>query len=236
MTRSLWDLRPLRTSGDRQLTRSTGTTAYTTSALGLTRETRAGGVQRNYTGTGTGEAVSTRFGASSKYYYIQDALGSVIGMFDKAGAYAGGYSYSPYGETRNPITAGTAADSNSLRYISGYFDRSSGLYKLGARNYDPTIGRFTQYDPSGQEASPYGYAGCNPISSKDPSGLRCIDVINVGLAAIFIGAVLVYVGAGLFVTVLGIPVASVVGGVGLLFIAVGSVAVVGGLICLPFER
>ena len=99
--------------------------------------------------------MSVRLDTGARYYYVKDSLGSVIGLFDKAGAFAGGYSYSPYGELRNTVTAGSAADLNSLRYISGYLDRASGLYKLGARFYDPTIGRFTQYDPSGQESNPY---------------------------------------------------------------------------------
>ena len=159
-----------------QLTRS-NSTSYTTSTLGLAREDLGGRAQRNYTRTGTGDAVSTRFGAGSKYCYIQDTLGSVIGLFDKTGACIGGYSYSPYGETRNTITAGSATDSNSLRYISGYYDQGSGLYKLGARYYDPTIGRFTQFDPSGQEPNPYAYAGCNPINNSDATGLSCSQAI-----------------------------------------------------------
>ncbi len=152
-----------------QLTRSTPTTSYNTSTLGLTREVLADGSQRNYTRTSDGTAISSRFGDNSTYYYITDAVDSVIGMFDKAGAFAGGYSYSPYGEARNTFAAGSAADSNSLRYISGYYDRGSGLYKLGSRFYDPTIGRFTQLDPTGQDAH-FTYAGNDPINSVDTSG------------------------------------------------------------------
>lgn len=60
---------------------------------------------------------------------------------------------------------------NTARYISGYLDTATGMYKLGARYYDPTAGRFTQYDPSGQEANPYVYAAGNPISFSDVTGL-----------------------------------------------------------------
>ncbi len=48
---------------------------------------------------------------------------------------------------------------------------SENLYKLGARYYDATIGRFTQADPSGPESQPYGYAMGNPIMLLDPTGL-----------------------------------------------------------------
>jgi RHS repeat-associated protein len=209
-----------------------GSTTYTAFGQGnteqLARETLAGGVQRNYTRTGTGEAVSTRFGAGSKYYYIHDALGSVIGLFDKAGAYAGRYSYSPYGETRDAITAGSAADSNSLRYISGYFDRGSGLYKLGARFYDPALGRFTRYDPSGQEANPYSYAGCNPINNSDPTGLSCISefLLAAGatllLAAEIVGTIALAIAPE--------PVITKAGAVGIALTLAGTTAVATGAI------
>ena len=51
----------------------------------------------------------------------------------------------------------------------GYYDTYSGLYKLGAR-YDPSLGRFTQYDPSGQDANSHAYGAANPASFVDPSG------------------------------------------------------------------
>lgn len=126
---------------------------------------------RAFTRTPTGQALGVH-ASSTKYYYAQDSLGSVVGLFDKTGSYMGGYSYSPYREARATGT-NTATAWNHLRYISGYYDDATNLYKLGARNYDPTIGRFTQYDPSGQEAHPYGYAACNPINAKDPTGLAC---------------------------------------------------------------
>lgn len=39
---------------------------------------------------------------------------------------------------------------NPLRYVGEIRD-TTGLVKLGARYYDPDLGRFTQHDPSGQE-------------------------------------------------------------------------------------
>jgi uncharacterized protein RhaS with RHS repeats len=45
------------------------------------------------------------------------------------------------------------------------------LYRFGARYYDTNQGRFTQYDPSGQEANPYSYAAGDPIGYNDPTGL-----------------------------------------------------------------
>jgi hypothetical protein len=42
---------------------------------------------------------------------------------------------------------------------------SPGYLKLGARYYNPTTGRFTQPDPSGQEPNTYNYASCNPTNN-----------------------------------------------------------------------
>ncbi|NEE19645.1 RHS repeat-associated core domain-containing protein [Streptomyces sp. SID7499] len=56
------------------------------------------------------------------------------------------------------------------RHAGTYLD-PTGLYKMGHRYYDPTLGRFTQPDPSGQETNPYLYADGDPISNIDPTGL-----------------------------------------------------------------
>ncbi len=42
---------------------------------------------------------------------------------------------------------------------------------MGARYYQPELGRWTQPDPSGQEANAYLYVGGNPVNFVDPSGL-----------------------------------------------------------------
>jgi RHS repeat-associated protein len=147
---------------------------------------------------------------------------SVVGMFDKTGAYLGGYSYSPYGEQR-AISAGTAMTDNSLRYIGGYLDSASGLYKLGARYYDPSIGRFTQFDPSGQESHPYGYANCNPINASDPSGTASVCVITA-FAFTAIGAI-----AAVAAGVAGVLATPVTGGISLAG-AVQGIAVVVGIV------
>lgn len=52
---------------------------------------------------------------------------------------------------------------------------STGLTHLGAREYDPTIGRFISVDPLMDLASPqqmhgYSYANNNPVTTSDPTG------------------------------------------------------------------
>jgi RHS repeat-associated protein len=45
---------------------------------------------------------------------------------------------------------GTAV-TNRLAATGGYLASATGLYRLGIRYYDPTLGRFTQPDPTGQD-------------------------------------------------------------------------------------
>lgn len=125
---------------------------------------------------------------SNRLYYVQDATDSVIGVFDAAGGFTGGYSYSPYGELRaasdNPVIR-----DNPLRFSSGPWDAAANLYRLGARYYDPSLGRFTQYDPTGQEPNPYSYAAGNPANFVDPTGTKAkwgwftkaVDEVGKGL-------------------------------------------------------
>jgi uncharacterized protein RhaS with RHS repeats len=73
------------------------------------------------------------------------------------------------------------------------------MYKLGARYFDPAQGRFTQFDPSGQESNPYAYAGCNPINASDPTGLKCkrgASTASNVLGAISLGAAVTGLVAG----------------------------------------
>ncbi|WP_228022651.1 ricin-type beta-trefoil lectin domain protein [Streptomyces acidicola] len=61
-------------------------------------------------------------------------------------------------------------------YVGGDDDASSGLVHLGAREYDPSLGRFLSADPVLDLADPVqmnGYVYCenNPVTFADPSGL-----------------------------------------------------------------
>ncbi|MFE1013775.1 RHS repeat-associated core domain-containing protein [Streptomyces sp. NPDC058794] len=52
---------------------------------------------------------------------------------------------------------------------------------MGHRYYDPTLGRFSQSDPSGQEANPYLYADGDPVNRTDPTGLFSFsDILDTG--------------------------------------------------------
>jgi RHS repeat-associated protein len=159
---------------------ASGSTTFQPSALGLVHST-AGSAATQFVRTNSGALVDYAK-SSARHYYVLDALGSVIGLLSSAGAWEGGYSYSPYGESRATSTA-TVVTSNPLRYIGGEFDGGA-LYKLGARYYDASAGRFTQPDPSGQELNPYAYSSDDPIDSSDPSGRLSVTTVLKLIAAI----------------------------------------------------
>ncbi|MFJ9839990.1 RHS repeat-associated core domain-containing protein [Kitasatospora sp. NPDC101155] len=62
-------------------------------------------------------------------------------------------------------------------FIGGSKDDTTGLTNLGAREYDPTTGRFVSPDPVLDQADPqqwngYAYSDNNPVNLADPSGLH----------------------------------------------------------------
>ncbi|MFG3155363.1 RHS repeat-associated core domain-containing protein [Streptomyces sp. NPDC048219] len=175
-----------------------GVTWFHHTALGLA-STTTNGVDTGFIREPAGTLNSMTTGGKS-YYYLTDATGNVLGLADATGKRTHTYAYGPTGL---PRTTPTEAVPQPYRYASAYAD-PTGLYKMGHRYYDPTLGRFTQPDPSGQETNPYLYGAGDPINNTDPTGL--ISWGDIGGAAL--GVVV-----GTALTVAGQPVAgAAVGG------------------------
>ncbi|MFE2289178.1 RHS repeat-associated core domain-containing protein [Streptomyces sp. NPDC059443] len=78
----------------------------------------------------------------------------------------------PYGESRGPAPAAWPDDKGFL----GKPQDTTGLTHIGAREYDPALGRFISVDPVADLADPqqmhgYTYANANPVTKSDPTGL-----------------------------------------------------------------
>lgn len=106
----------------------------------------SGGSTQYYTRENGGNVISLRSGGT-RYYYLVDGLGSVVGQVNTTATKVNSYSYDPYGKQ----LSATETIANPWRYASGYYDTATGLTKFGARYYNPDLGRFTQRDPSGED-------------------------------------------------------------------------------------
>ncbi|MDQ1392129.1 MAG: hypothetical protein QOF30_1106, partial [Acidimicrobiaceae bacterium] len=125
-----------------------------------------------YTRAAAGGAVTSYLGAcvdvaGTATWQIRNGHGDVVGTTDAAG----GYSANP---ATDEFGVGTAPASR-LGYLGGAerftTDTNLGIIRMGARLYDPSLGRFLQTDPiPGGSANNYDYANQDPINGFDLGG------------------------------------------------------------------
>ncbi|MFD8630833.1 polymorphic toxin-type HINT domain-containing protein [Streptomyces sp. NPDC059533] len=82
-----------------------------------------------------------------------------------------------FGEARGTQPTGWVGDKT---FVGGTKDTDTGLTHIGAREYDPIIGRFVSVDPvmdlkDAQQLHGYTYSNNNPFTFWDPTGLRLDD-------------------------------------------------------------
>src|SRR5690606_16592978 len=72
---------------------------------------------------------------------------------------------------------GRAAKTNPgfqpFAFAGGIHDVDTGFVRFGARDYDPSVGRWTAKDPflfAGRQANLYVYANNDPVNFADPEG------------------------------------------------------------------
>jgi RHS repeat-associated protein len=106
-------------------------------------------------------------------YYHNDISGSPIAATDAAGNLKWKESYKPYGDK---LTRSAASSDNDIGFHGKAHDDSTGLSYMGARYYDPALGRFMGVDPVDFQAdnlhsfNRYTYTNNNPYKYIDPSG------------------------------------------------------------------
>ena len=170
--------------------------------LGVTARTTNNGAPQYVIREPNGTPIALRTPTTS-YYFITDRQKSTISLIDAAGTPQNTYSYDPYGNNRTK----TEPIPNPYQYIGAPLD-TTGLYHLQNRYYDPTLGRFTQPDPSGQETTTYLYASGDPVNLVDPTGLVSACAISVlaiigGAFALIAGLASVATGVGAGVGFIG---------------------------------
>ncbi|GIG88595.1 RHS repeat-associated core domain-containing protein [Plantactinospora endophytica] len=139
------------------------------SELKLTRSTGAVSATRFYD---LGEVTAVRTSSSGLAFEVADRLGTAqlsIGAADLAVTQR---RYLPFGELRG---AGSGSWPTERGYVGGTVDSATGLTHLGAREYDPDLGRFLSVDPlidpeQPQQMNGYAYADNTPVTMSDPDG------------------------------------------------------------------
>lgn len=138
-------------------------------------------------------------------YFHNDPAGTPLIATDVNGAALWKENYRPYGERINqaaPTTPNRNTAGTTLGYTGKPFDADTGLSYLGARYYDPVIGRLTGIDPAPvDETNPhsfnrYAYANNNPYRFVDPDGrvaflvalVPFIPEITAGAGAMLVAA------------------------------------------------
>jgi RHS repeat-associated protein len=118
-------------------------------------------------------ALATQATAATITYFHNDLAGSPVAATNQAGQVIWRESYRPYGER---TVKSAAASGNQVWFTSRHQEASTGLVYMGARYYDPVIGRFVSIDPVGFDENNihshnrYAYANNNPHKYVDPDG------------------------------------------------------------------
>lgn len=131
------------------------------------------------------EDVVVPFGSSERLYRHLDFRNNVSFVTDETGQVVTHYQYSPYGVE---AVYGVQVDNQTFVGRQEIGD----LMILGARIYDPAVGRFLSPDPVFQLLNQYSYTFGNPVSYWDPNGT--VGVIIA--AALAVGASLIAGGIG----------------------------------------
>ncbi|GHJ47348.1 hypothetical protein Cs7R123_46900 [Catellatospora sp. TT07R-123] len=172
------------------LAEGTNTIAYVYDAEGARLITRAADSTKLYLGSTelelktSGAPLGTRFyanavrNATGLKWTVQDHHGTQQVQIDASQLLVVRNRTMPYGEDRGAQGLFTG----DRGYVGGIKD-PTGLVHLGAREYDPGLGRFASVDPlldlnDPGQWNPYLYSRANPTTFSDPSGL--IDCGDIG--------------------------------------------------------
>ena len=122
-----------------------------------------------------GETVAVRTGAGLSFLG-SDRHGTAQVAVSSATGAATVRRSDPFGNPRG----GSPSWPGERGFVGGTTDSATGLTHLGAREYDPTLGRFVSADPlldasDPQQINGYAYADNNPTTSADPDGMLCTN-------------------------------------------------------------
>jgi RHS repeat-associated protein len=107
------------------------------------------------------------------YRIFSDQLGSpVLVVNTSTGAIAEQITYDEFGNVLSDASPGF----QPFGFAGGLYDQDTKLVRFGARDYNPSSGRWTSKDPilfNGGDTNLYGYVLDDPVNGIDPLGLDC---------------------------------------------------------------
>ncbi|WP_194922496.1 LamG-like jellyroll fold domain-containing protein [Catenulispora pinisilvae] len=113
---------------------------------------------------------------STLTWLLNDAQGSAQITVNATTGAVNRQFYTPYGAQRGGNVLEPSTDKGFLGHVDDY---GTGLIQDGARYYDPSTGHFISPDPvnsaSPSQLNAYDYAGDNPVTVTDPSGLMAVE-------------------------------------------------------------
>ncbi|MEO3802040.1 RHS repeat-associated core domain-containing protein [Nonomuraea sp. B1E8] len=134
--------------------------------------------------THDGRTMAMRYSASGVRFLVPDHQGTTQLAIDAGNQTVVQRRLTPFGAERGQSTADWPDEKT---FVGGTADDSTGLTHLGARDYDPALGRFVSTDPllldDPQQMHGYSYAGNTPVTLSDPSGLADCGDARVTLVA-----------------------------------------------------
>jgi RHS repeat-associated protein len=109
--------------------------------------------------------------SAGTFRMISDHLGSPkVIVNSSSGAIVEEVTYDEFGN----VVSDTNPGLTPFGFAGGLYDENTGLVRFGARDYDPSTGRWTSKDVlrfNGWQVNLYGYASNDPINHLDRSGL-----------------------------------------------------------------
>jgi RHS repeat-associated protein len=150
-----------------------GTTLYLPGTeLRLSSQTGQVSATRYYSHAGLLVAMRTAAGVS---WLMSDQQGTGLIAISASDQTATERRETPFGNARGSVPAWP----NGKGFVGGTVD-PDGLVHLGARDYDPSIGRFISADPvvdhgNPQQVNGYAYADNSPVTMSDADGRRFCD-------------------------------------------------------------
>ncbi|MCX2183748.1 Rhs family-like protein [Streptomyces sp. SKN60] len=161
--------------GNRLIKRDkTGTTLYLPSTeVKLTAAGKLEGTRYYSHPAGPAMVKTAKDGVITTSYLMGDQNGTATTAVDASTSAITRRKFTPFGEARGTVPSLWPGKKG---FVGGEVDETTGLVHLGAREYDPALGRFLSVDPvvdynEPKQMNPYAYANNSPVTYADPSGL-----------------------------------------------------------------